>query len=140
MDVKGVFVYGTLRPDYTTKGDHWGVVDETCDWKYAKTKNYKIFQEPNVFYPFAMKSFKDEIIYGIVLTWKDDKIFEEKLKVMDGIEGYSENSLENWYERGVVECETKSGEMVKCFIYYQKENKNLEDCIQFDSGNWLGKY
>eukprot|EP01080_Neovahlkampfia_damariscottae_P003103 gene3103-5273_t len=140
MNVEGVFVYGTLRPDYTTKGDHWGIIDKDCIWKYAHTTNFTIFQNKTEFYPFAVKSNNNERIYGIIITWKDIQIFKKKLKLMDEIEGYDEKAKDNWYEREIVECFTKEGnEKMKCYIYYQN-SIHSDDCLFFESGNWLNKY
>ena len=140
MNVEGVFVYGTLRPDYTEKGDHWGVIDDECIWKYGNTKNFKIYQQKSEFYPFAVKSTNNEIIYGSIITWKDEKIFKKKLKIMDEIEGFDENKIVNWYEREIVDCFTKDeNKLMKCYIYYQNNN-SLKDCLFFENGNWLNKY
>ena len=96
---KAIFVYGTLRPDYSTQGDRWGVVppgtvfegDEFdaphgCFWMPGWTEGFRLLQEKKLGYPFAHRC-PGHGIHGTLLHWADDDEFEDALRRCDHIEG-----------------------------------------------------
>ena len=85
---KAIFVYGTLRPDYSTQGDRWGVVPPGtgCFWMPGWTEGFRLLQEKKLGYPFAHR-YPGHSIHGTLLHWADDDEFEDALRRCDHIEG-----------------------------------------------------
>ncbi|GAB5371671.1 hypothetical protein AAMO2058_001599900 [Amorphochlora amoebiformis] len=103
--VRAIFAYGTLRADYSSKGDKWGVTHGgTCTWTHATVSGFELYQEPNLYYPFATRSDKKDIkLVGTLLQWpSDDKLFAEKLSKCNQIEGWSPNLKHGLYKREVI--------------------------------------
>ena len=86
---KGIFVYGTLRPDFTDRGDKWGICSKgsNCISQWARLEGFKLYQDMDKYYPYIVPS-SSGIVYGYYLSWPKSHTIHIKLKRCDEIEGY----------------------------------------------------
>ena len=137
MYSKSIFCYGTLRGDYSSNGDRWGVTNiKGVTWEYGKIRGFKLYQKKNLFYPFAIKTNDpNDILYGCILKCDSERTFNTLLTKCDSIEGYT-GTAGGLYDRSLVTASSTKDKPFTCYIYYQKilPNKNI---IYFKSGNWF---
>lgn len=79
-----VFVYGSLRPDFSADGDAWGM-SQGAVWEAARVSGFSLHQQHDEFFPFALRGETDQTLRGFVLSWPGR--FQEGLKECDDIEG-----------------------------------------------------
>lgn len=134
--VRAIFAYGTLRADFTPKGDKWGVAQDGCRWQKGKVADFAIYQNPNLYYPFAVRA-KDSSIVGTLLEWDNESTFARKLRQCNSIEGYDPIAKTGLYQRVVVTVSTPKGS-TPAFMYHQEaEPATLQACVKVPSGDWL---
>jgi len=134
--VRAIFAYGTLRGDFSPTGDKWGVAQHGCHWQKGTVPDFAIYQNPNLYYPFAVKS-PGGTITGTLLEWDDQKIFAAKLRQCNSIEGYDPVTQKGLYKRIVVLVTTPKGQSLAYMYFQEADTKTLKECISVASGDWL---
>jgi len=134
--VRAIFAYGTLRGDFSPTGDKWGVAQHGCHWQVGSVPDFAIYQNPNLYYPFAVRSPGGKII-GTLLEWNNEKTFAAKLRQCNSIEGYDPISQKGLYNRLVVRVTTSVGEIPAYMFFQQADEQTLKSCLSFSTGDWL---
>eukprot|EP00403_Amphidinium_massartii_P032370 CAMPEP_0178448314 /NCGR_PEP_ID=MMETSP0689_2-20121128/41915_1 /TAXON_ID=160604 /ORGANISM="Amphidinium massartii, Strain CS-259" /LENGTH=168 /DNA_ID=CAMNT_0020073485 /DNA_START=47 /DNA_END=553 /DNA_ORIENTATION=+ len=140
--VTRVFAYGTLRGDFSSTGDRWGVLADTGGtWKKASVRGFKIYQRSDLFYPFAVHSSSNEdVVLGTLLEWPTDEESYAAIARCNRIEGFDpERPDDGMYQRSVVDICLEGGETRKAYIYHQElpaetSGKKIDS---FPHGDWL---
>lgn len=132
---EGIFTYGTLRADYSDKGDKWGVCGTNCQWQYGEVDGFQLYQQPGLNYPYAIKSSRGSL-KGTFITWKKASTFHIKLHRCNEIEGYRSNDPHSLYQRTIVDVKLSNGEYTTAYIYYQTKQPDKID-IAFPTGDWF---
>ena len=143
--VRAVFCYGTLRADLTPDGDKWGVMSglknrgKECVWHYGRITGYALYQDPQMFYPFATPS-PSGSLYGTLLTWpSDDGAFVEALHRCNAIEAWVPDGS-GLYLRDVVSVVSDTAGTVDAYVYYQNASaEHIASCVHFPDGDWFNK-
>lgn len=148
---RAIFAYGTLRADFSAKGDKWGVVGPRCKWTRATVSGFQLYQEPNLYYPFAIETRNaSHTIVGTLLRWPgDDKSFVDALLTCNRIEGWEpgKDPRDCLYTRRVVHArpvpnagvDSKSAvSLVDAYMYLQRPDpEKLKSCVHYPNGDWL---
>lgn len=167
VNVRAIFAYGTLRADFSKDGDRWGVcnIGGGCKWAHGEVRGFSLYQDPDLFYPFAVFSRDQikgasEVMHGTLLTWpEDEKAWQEALTQCDSIEGYQPDG-DGLYKRSIVTVKVNSSSYqshaqhgqeesgsgssvastVHAYIYHQDTHqKDLSLCTSFPTGDWLAE-
>ena len=141
--IRAIFTYGTLRSDFSKKGDRWGVLTALkakgwdCVSSYGTVENFALFQNKGLSYPFAIKSPGNKI-FGTLLTWPSggDEAFSEALSQCNIIEGYDPDG-NGLYLRTSVFVQTEKLGNVEAYIYYQNKDFDTSEVYSFPEGDWL---
>lgn len=150
--VQGIFVYGTLRPDYFVKGgDAWGVTPGCTAFK-ARAHGFRLYQQRDYFYPFTKRTGKvEDVVQGYLLTWPGDAPkFKDNLQRCDMIEGYNEQDVNSGlYVRTIVKAYMTEGEEKKAhakgltspmraYIYHQNASEaTVAESTYYPKGDWF---
>jgi len=138
--VHSIFAYGTLRGDFSPKGDSWGIIEDfDAQWRPAKVAGFRIYQRQGLFYPFAIQTQDpSDIIVGTLLTFPVTRATEAVVHC---------NRIENFkpdtpgvglFRRTLVEMPDPDGLMPSlAFIYHQDKPPSDVPLTEFPSGNWL---
>eukprot|EP00435_Cladocopium_sp_Y103_P014185 s2146_g3.t1 len=166
-DVQAVFAYGTLRGDYSEKGDAWGVITSTgAAWIRASVPGFRLYQEDVATYPFALHSENQEdILHGTLLIWSH-KDARQAIDRCDSIEGFDPRAPDDGlYRRAMVEVSVGMEEFLKAskdkpwleelligsaekkaettsvtlraFVYHQLMDGRAKEVVYFPSGDWI---
>ena len=150
-NVQAMFVYGTLRPDYSKNGDAWGVT-QGCTSFAATGHGFRLYQAKHTFYPFTKHTGSaEDVVKGVLLTWPGDRgTFRDKLNRCDGIEGYNAaDKSKGLYLRSIItaylsEAEEKKARAhglsspMKAYIYHQDASENeVNESEYYPTGDWF---
>lgn len=145
-DTNAIFTYGTLRADYRSNGDAWGVFsDVKYSYKYGKLYGYSLYQNEILSYPFITPSTNsDDFVIGTFIWFPDNpERFNEKLRECDRIEGFdSMYPTQCLYDRKILDIEYLDDKYRKnissAYVYYQEYPKDvLKTYKYFPEGDWL---
>lgn len=133
-NVSHFFVYGTLRDDDDSGSPWTGPWIANCIAKDGQCSGYKMFQERNLNYPYAVKTDNpNDVLIGRVLTWKDSATILAKLKSADDIEEYEDGNPDSLYQRTVVDING-----TPCYLYYQNPSQSVIDrSVAVPNNDWL---
>lgn len=147
-NIKKVFVYGSLRPDFTASYSKQVYSNSSLQIKTEKAelKNGKLFQfkergYPTVYFETSNDSHTNNI-KGFLI--EDDVNFDELLRILDEIEEYPD--VYNRKEVEVLNIERNLYE--NAYIYYENEFNNKfngdlsifnEEIYCIDSGDFMDK-
>jgi len=111
MTIGKVFVYGTLK----LGGKFAKIYENTFDRHRVSCKDGRIKGTMFDLGPFpAIRLEGDGHVYGEVHTFKN---FDEIIRIIDRIEGYSQEHDTNLYERKPVKVELQSGGEEEAYTY-----------------------
>ena len=85
-----IFCYGTLRPDFSSEGDAWGVTKGSV-WERGSVDGFTLHQQDDESFPFALKTNRIDQegvsrIHGTLITWQPCDLVR-RLRMCDEIEG-----------------------------------------------------
>ncbi|CAK8986984.1 unnamed protein product [Durusdinium trenchii] len=126
-DVRAVFAYGTLRGDFSEKGDFWGVIAKTgAAWVPASVPGFKLYQEDCATYPFALQTESSEdVLHGTLLMWSQT-LARRAIQRCDQIEGFDpESPHDGLYRRAMVDVPVSVDGLMKMV----KEKDLLKDIL-----------
>ena len=136
MQVRHVFVYGSLRPD-DDSGQSW-TRDAVAGMnsQRAVLRGAQLFRDQYACAVINPGLSNDTSIQGYVLSTSNDDLFYSKLKLFDQIEGFhGPNNSQNLYERDVMEVHVGGSQgTVKAYVYHRAACSR-EHLIA--SGDWL---
>ena len=147
-NTKAIFAYGTLRADYGSNGDGWGVLsDIKYSYRYGKLYGYRLYQNDMLSYPFIIASNNiDDYVIGTYIWFPDNpELFNKKLKECDRIEGFdSRYPNECLYNRKILDIEyldeNNRKQISSAYVYYQEYPEDVLKTYQyFPEGDWLIK-
>jgi len=141
-----VFAYGTLRGDFSEQGDKWGLLQATGGtWRPARVRGFQLYQESDLFYPFAVYTGSDDdVLIGTLLTWPTDEAGHRAVEECDRIECYSPGRPDDGlYLRAVVEVELLGESVTEApldravALIYHQTNRGRKRVRRFLGGDWL---
>eukprot|EP01084_Bolivina_argentea_P070882 128887_1 len=132
------FVYGILRDDDNSNSEWKSVFLSGCLTSNGKLNGYKMYEDKLTDFPFLLKTDdKNDIIFGTILTCKNNTTFKEKLTDSDQMYGYG--FYDNIERASVFVDNIDSNNKVKAILYYQKTAKDIKSCRNIESGDWLNQ-